>query len=98
VTVATLRVRLPSGALHLFLADRVEHRDGRIHAVGRWRWPSGRHDRVGVYSWPQARVLQIRPRGGGVMSGLNPHARRVEQLAEQEERRVLQRLAGSATA
>lgn len=54
---ATLRVRVPSGAVRTFDAESVSEENGRITAFGRWRHHSGRCHR---YSFATARVLEVR--------------------------------------
>ncbi len=56
---ALLRVRIPSGAIRTFLAEKVEIRDGMVIAVGCWRGS----DATLARAWPTRRVLEIR--GGG---------------------------------
>jgi hypothetical protein len=58
MTAATIRVRVPSGRVRTFDAERVELSGELVTAVGTWR-----HDRQPVQqrlTWHAARLLEIR--------------------------------------
>ncbi len=62
MTPAMLYVRRPIGDIR-FLAEEWSTSDGRVHATGRQKFPSGRLGKLQTFSWPQNRVLEIQQEG-----------------------------------
>jgi hypothetical protein len=58
-TVAIIRIRMPSGAVRSFQADRIDVADsGLVTASGVWR--GTRKPLRRTYVWSPAQILQIR--------------------------------------